>query len=558
MAMLEYDRDFRDIIEDEMWGRLEQCIWQLLSLENILLESETTEHYYEEAKKRIDEARMLMESVGNSSEDAADERQISEALENAEQYLKLDIFRELALIAQNASQKRKEIEEKNGKTRNQNEDESNDEWVHILHLSDLHFGIYEEKSSDNPRSRKFDRTVETELFDFLKKYVAQKHKIDIVAITGDISYCHNEKGYAHFKEWLEKLCSEENLGIEIAKYVVMCPGNHDSEYMNRSEKDLIPKDYEPGSIGGIMEIDTIRNRQDQFSNFNKICDDLGIDALENFITPISKRKVPYVMGIKEIKGIYFVVLNSAWNSFPNNEQNGSDYGKLLLGRELIQSMFEDVKIPKDKMKVMLFHHPLAWLHEEEIRTYGKDQPNPSSTLVRRHADIILNGHIHGGIKPPDILENKTVVFTGGTLYTEDSNLNQFEIISVNKARHYCRQTVVCYNRQENDEEDSGWEIADVKYPSRIYYGICREIRDLLVRCNIGEVSLKEALREAFVKSKDVGLKMLINLLKQAENNKNIDRDIDNALQEILPDDLKESMGKTRTITKDFEEGEKQS
>lgn len=74
MAMLEYDRDFRDIIEDEMWGRLEQCIWQLLSLENILLESETTEHYYEEAKKRIDEARMLMESVGNSSEDAATSR----------------------------------------------------------------------------------------------------------------------------------------------------------------------------------------------------------------------------------------------------------------------------------------------------------------------------------------------------------------------------------------------------------------------------------------------------------------------------------------------------
>lgn len=552
--------DDRYDVKKEMWNRLEQCIQRLLELENILLKSETTEQCHAEAKKRINEVRKLMESLGNSSEDAASERQINEALENAEQYLKLDIFRDLALIAQDAGQKIEETNEKIAEARRRKVDESNDEWVHILHLSDLHFGIYKEKSSDNPQSRNFFRAVETKLFDFLRQYIAQKHKIDIVAITGDISFCHEKRGYDDFKEWLKKLCSKENLNIDIASHVVMCPGNHDSEYMNRNEEDLIPKNCKQGSIGGILTIETIRSRQDQFSYFNSICEQLGIEPLKNFDTPTSKRKVPYVMGIKEIEGIYFAVLNSAWNSFPNNGQNGSDYGKLLLGRELIQSMFEDIKIPEEEMTVMLFHHPLAWLHEEEIRTYGKDQPDPASTLVRWYADIILNGHIHGGIKLPDILENKTAVFTGGTLYTEDSNLNQFEIISVNKTRHYCRQKIVCYNKQEGNGKPFGWEIAGEKQVSRIYYGIYREMRDLLTRYNLGELTLEEATQEASLYSVTVCRKIFDELVENERyhNLSEIETNYNVRQQETVSDTLEQSVGQTKTMTIDSGAGEKQS
>lgn len=182
-------KDDRDIIKDEMWDRLEQCIRQLQGLENILLESETTPHCHTKAKEKIGTALKLVNAFGNSSED---EKQVNEALENAEQYLCLGMFREIAFMAQNANQEIERIEEKLKEARKQQADESDDEWLHILHLSDLHFGIYTEKDSDNPQSRNFFRAVETQLFDFLKNYITQNHKIDIVAITGDISFCHNE------------------------------------------------------------------------------------------------------------------------------------------------------------------------------------------------------------------------------------------------------------------------------------------------------------------------------------------------------------------------------
>lgn len=553
MAVHGYDRNE---IKKEMRNRLEKCIRQLLELENILLGDKRTEHCYAEAKEKISAALELFETFENSTGEAKEEKRVNEALESAEQYLKLGVFKEFTSIIQKTDQEIREIKEKIEEALENKDDESGDEWVHILHLSDLHFGIYMETGNDEQSEKEFFNVIKSQLFPFLKNYIDTEHPIDIVAVTGDISYRNRERGYYDFKEWLEELCDKELLDVDITNHVIMCPGNHDSSYKDRSQYGLIPEKCEGSKVGEILTIDKIRNRQDQFQLFNDICERLKIEPLINFDAHKSMRAVPYVMGIKKIEGIYFIVLNSAWNSFPRNEKNGSDHGQLLLGHRPVKCLFEDTEIPAGEMTVMLFHHPLAWLHEAEIRTYGKDQAEPSAVLIRQNADVILNGHVHGDIEPPDILGNKTVVFGGGTLYTDDSYLNQFEIISVNRTRHYCIQKVVCYNRQERKGYPFNWEITGEKYPMRIHYGIYRDIRDLIAKYSLGEISKEEAEQAAFERSAEVGLKAFRELFERTRYHqiKDIGKDI--RLQEMASDTLEESMGKTKTMTKDGGEGEK--
>ncbi len=537
----------RENIEDEMWDRLKTCIQQLQEMEAVLIGDERTMHCHTRAKEKISEAMALVDAFEDSLMGTEEKNQVNEALESAEQYL--ETLRELISVLSEVIQKEKETGERLEEALEKKEDESEDEWTHILHLSDVHFGIYMKTGNDEQEKREFFDVIEEQLFPFLKHYTENNHPIDIVAITGDISYSNREAGYSDFKDWLEKLCGI--LNVDIKNHVVMCPGNHDKDCKGKKRvKDgLIPEGCGENKISELLTIDEIRNRQDQFRFYNDICKKLNIEPLKNFDTYTSKRTVPYVMGIKEIEGICFIVLNSAWNSFPRDDENSSDHGQLLLGRRPIKFLLKDAKIPEEKLKVMLFHHPLAWLHEAEIRIYGKDQEKPTAALVRQNADIILNGHVHGGIEPPDILANKTVVFGSGTLYTKDSHLNQFEIISINRTRHYCQQTVVCYNSQELQGHLSGWELTETKYPPKIYYGISRDMRDLLTKYSLGEITMAEAQQEAAERSAEVGLKMIRELLERSRFRpiKIMQEDVkeDIRLRETASDTLEESLDKTK-------------
>lgn len=192
-----------------------------------------------------------------------------------------------------------------------------------------------------------------------------------------------------------------------------------------------------------------------------------------------------------INGINFVVLNTAWNSFPETtnagEDNGSCYGNLFLGRQLLNVLFS--KLNKDIPTVMLFHHPFSWLHETEVRIYKSGQPLTAFHLVKEYSDIILNGHIHGKIDLPDLLGNKTLVFNGGTLYLSAEDMYQFEIISINKTNHYCTQRIVRYNRQKSNV---GWEEVNDNYLYQFHYGDARDTRELITKICLGEITDNEA------------------------------------------------------------------
>lgn len=565
---MERSANDREKSEKRMDSRLKKCIQKLQEIKNTLKANELTDRCYEEAKQRIGNAMELVAAFKDSpmdTEDAEKEKLANDALKNAELYLELELFQELASLVQKIVQRDTEFKEtliaELEKVKN---DESDDIWVHILHLSDLHFGMYMEGKGindfrsdrdriDRQKEEDFFAIVGKPLLDFFRDYKEAGGKINIVAITGDIAFRAEKREYNDFRKWLKELCAI--LDVKIEDHVVMCPGNHDNMYRLRSQHGMRVKKDKTHESEDILTINAIENRANQFRSFNGMCRSLKIRALTNFSDPKAKNAVGHTMGIKKIDGINFVVLNSVWNSFPGKPaENGSDHGQLVLGRRLIESLYRNPSIPDEEMTVMLFHHPLAWLHETEIRLYGKDQSDPSAALVKQKADIILNGHVHGGIEPPDILANKTVVFGGGTLCSNDSPIHQFEIISVNRTKHYCIQQVVQYNRQTESGHSRGWELISEKHPPKIYYGIYRDVRDMALRCVLGEVTRDEARQEISERLKEVGVQAFDEVIKRTKDYQILDiiarnKEIEKALygQNTISNSLEASLGKSKTL-----------
>lgn len=500
---------------DEKKKISEQITEALSMLRNIskrFLEYERIKISKENAITGILKAKMLTEKIDPFSVETLEQKQerlriAREATNQAVSEVE-DLIQCCSMMEEIIRKGTRELADKINEIHKKKYDDGNDKWVHILHLSDLHFGYYYHSENDTSEQDKADylNIVKVELFEFFKSYTQKNGKIDIIAITGDISYQNDSKGYNDFEDWLKGLCHEDILNLDIKEKVIMCVGNHDSSYTDRKKFGIISneeakKDKSLGahSVDHVLSMDWISQRQEQFKEFNNVCENLGIKRLANFDLPSGKKPIHYLYGTREIEGINFIVLNTAWNSFPRKtkegEDNGFNHGKLFLGSRLIRNF-----LPKQKDQrttITLFHHPLSWLHETELRAYGKDQEVPVMKRIHELSDMILNGHVHGKIEAPDILANKTLVFGGGTLNTNDSKIFQFEILSVNITNHYCTQRIVTYHRELDDGgKAKGWMVEMEGNLPQFYFDAYRSARELIVKVVLGEITQEEALQSA--------------------------------------------------------------
>ncbi len=507
------------------------------------------------AKKAFDEFRLSVKNLDGQSEIKLEITKA--AVREADDYIKL--LQILVLkIESEVEERTEQIRSEVDKILKKKIDTSSDEWVHILHLSDLHFGCYyDDGEVSKSEKRKYERVIRNLLFKFLQDY-KKDCGIDIIAITGDVSYKNNSKGYEDFADWLKELCSEKVLNIDMQKNVILCAGNHDSAYDNRKEKEILPDieaerntELKSRSVSKVLSMDKISERQEQFRYFNNICSKLGIAPLKNFDLSPDKEPVNFLVGERDIKGIRFVVLNTAWNSFPGKTKDGKDngynHGNLYLGSNLV----EDLCIKKDdsKITVTLFHHPLSWLHETEIRTFGKDQELPVIKHVEVFSDIILNGHVHGKIEPPDVIANKTLVFRGGALCTNDSRIFGFEVISINKTRQYCTQKIVMYDTQIENEVD-GWRIESENDQQWFHFASSRGDRELLTRICLSEITEEEAFQAAKESKREGSFQRMYQQSKLGEIYKIVSQNIKRNQDLKNQNERMEGNDKTRSREKD--------
>lgn len=290
-----------------------------------------------------------------------------------------------------------------------------EEKVNILHLSDIHFGFENEEEVTLIAQR------DNVLSSLIKKIsnVNSDWRPDIIVVSGDIGWKGIATDYNIAKDWLSQLVSTLELSND---KIVLCAGNHDID-----RNKTVGMDYTDSSkkADEWLKIENIENFERAFDAFSKNCDELKIPPLK-----ISK-KDSYLVGSREIDGLQFIILNSAWFCRSDNDKD-----KLWLGLpqlELLNSdklLVSDEGYDDDKITISVVHHPKDWLNQNETNSYS-GRPNTYKYLSEK-CHFILSGHVHGSIEKPHRIHNRAYLFTAGATYADKYYANNFSIIQIDK------------------------------------------------------------------------------------------------------------------------------
>lgn len=303
------------------------------------------------------------------------------------------------------------------------------ETVNVLHLSDLHFGM--EPNQKVPSTVVDQRNLT--LAELIKKLnqVGHKWRPHVVAITGDIAWKARKSDYQKAQKWLtEKLLPVLNLSPD---KLIICPGNHDIDRTQTLGMFPPPTSTEADEW---LKLENIGNFSRPFKTFVTFCNDMGISL------PLIGGQSNCLTGVVDIKGLRFVVLNSAWFCRGDKDRN-----KLWMGKPLLEKMAANKQLididhydhSGSPITVALFHHPQEWLNEVDYNTFGNRLSTAEYLSPRSH--IILNGHVHARPAEPDRLFNRAWRVKGGASYAEYAYQNHFSILRIDiKKRIFDRLT----------------------------------------------------------------------------------------------------------------------
>lgn len=192
--------------------------------------------------------------------------------------------------------------------------------VNILHLSDLHFGMEPTEKVSSTAVDQRNLTL-TGLIKELKQ-VDPNWRPNVVAISGDIAWKARASDYQGAKNWLtNELLPVLNLSPD---KLIVCPGNHDID-RTKTLGMMAPPSFSEADEW--LKLENIEIFSRPLETFVAFCNDMGISL------PLIGDRTNCLTGEVDIKGIRFVVLNSAW--FCRGDE---DRGKLWLGKPLLEKM----------------------------------------------------------------------------------------------------------------------------------------------------------------------------------------------------------------------------
>jgi len=372
-----------------------------------------------------------------------------------------------------------------------------EDYVNILHLSDLQFGITD--GSDSGKKRVAigyrERVIEKSLIYYLSR-LPDKWKPNIIVISGDLAWNAKKEDYQKCADWIKKLTTTLNVEIE---NVIVCTGNHDinleaakNNYNNtKSAENEAVKKYEDCTfdnekarfhkyesiISHIIEKqaeeeltdDAFEGEKSLYNNFKEfisfckgeIDEEVKIEPLKNEID--NNLDVQYLYGYREIMGIRFNVLNSSWYCVDRKSQRDSsrDKERLFIGKQFVDELVNNF-VMNDKFSVTVFHHPFEWLNPSE----GDDDSKVRQSILKL-SDIILCGHVHTKVGEPTFTHNQAQIFQSGALWDENEYTYETRIIRINKRSGSVRQHVLEYDTtkaQWVSFDGSGPNAEDKSYP----------------------------------------------------------------------------------------------
>lgn len=235
----------------------------------------------------------------------------------------------------------------------------------ILHISDLHA---------SSQVLRMDEYKIKNMMSALLDDANNVEKIDTVFITGDLTFSAKSNEYDLVKNHVIQPIIEK-LGID-KKNIFIVPGNHDiqRDMWAKSDKSLKKGLFSPYDENEINEIFQEKNDSETFNWFNNYNDlKKWLNEGKDIIVTSN------LYDVFQINDIGIACLNSSWLA------NGEDKNKLAVTKNQISTAIQHMK--KCKQKIILMHHPLDWLHED-------DRVKISEYIHTSGINFYLYGHMH--------------------------------------------------------------------------------------------------------------------------------------------------------------------
>ncbi|MEQ8189025.1 MAG: YCF48-related protein [Candidatus Eremiobacterota bacterium] len=279
-----------------------------------------------------------------------------------------------------------------------------------LHLSDLHIL----STSDDTYS--LDKVLKA-LLETIKN---GKEKPDFIFITGDIinrggtDYSKAEKFFDNLLDaagMINKFGSKE----EARRRLFIVPGNHD---VDRSKTEFLQRPLNDNNQSiKFFNPKNSENRKPFFERFhayqeffNSYFKGIRVFDVDNYYYTelITFQTISLSIGI--------IGLNSCW--FAQGPGENDDEHKLWIGERTCTEAFDDLdKKGKSDLTIILYHHPIAWAHPEEVSIINE--------VLTSKGNILLYGHIHHN-ETEDIRNQhgRVLKFQAGSAYGDDKQIHR--------------------------------------------------------------------------------------------------------------------------------------
>ena len=289
--------------------------------------------------------------------------------------------------------------------------------TNILYLSDLHFGIEPEPTTNiteiliSRRKKVLEKLIEK------VKNIDDDWYPDIVVISGDIGWRGKREDYKEALIWINKnIISTLHIKQE---NIIVAPGNHDID-VNKANVLKIAENLE--EVDQHLNYTTIKSFLGPFAEYINFCKNLNKNKLK------VGKKYYKIIGHINKREIDFIILNSSWYF-----RTWSSNDNLWLGLphiNLIDSnnLPSDRSIRDDRIVITIFHHPPSYLNKAEYVLYK----NKVGAIykISELSDILLTGHTHGMLHEPHLLYSSALHFSGGATYLKDDYRNNFSILQI--------------------------------------------------------------------------------------------------------------------------------
>lgn len=335
------------------------------------------------------------------------------------------------------------------------------DYMRILHMSDLHFGMEKSKKMTEDDIAARDNYMEELLYEV--RGIVEQKPVEYIFITGDIAFTAKKEEYDRAAKWIRNLINVCNIP---SSAVFLCPGNHDVDREELFDKEVPVNQKKANELLTTKFFVQLSKRFEQYIQF---CKDLGVSTYnlggnEN-----------YLVGVTTRADINVVCINTAW--FAKNDEYENN---MWVGVNFLERIKQDKLFVNNLPTITIMHHPDSAWHQEECSNYATTI-NVYSEICKI-SNIVWYGHTHE-VKNDHIYKEDAYICGSGAAFENrvyHNNFHVYDIGNKHSSEHNCEKIIYKYSSGEWDKKEKDISINLInKYKNKVWENRKKETSELL-------------------------------------------------------------------------------